>query len=104
MARVLEFDPVLAIKRLFHFDHTTDETVIENKQDVTQIIELNKASYAAHDERTPYGDMSRVASIPMNVYMDLVAKGIAQDEAAFKRWLDDADQRAFRTRPGKLSR
>jgi hypothetical protein len=46
--------------------------------------------------------MDRVASIPMGVYMELDAKGIARDEKAFARWLDDPDQRAFRTRPGRL--
>jgi hypothetical protein len=95
-------DPVTRVRRVAH---TTpdDDLVIETHTDVTDVIEANRASYNRVRARDKYGEMTRVASIPMGVYMDLKKRGIADDEAAFTRWLDDSEQLAFRTRPGKLN-
>jgi len=38
----------------------------------------------------------------MNIYMDLVSKGITRTEKDFKKWLNDPDNRFFRTRPGRV--
>jgi hypothetical protein len=46
--------------------------------------------------------MHKVASIPMNVYFDLKEKGILDDPAALKRWLNDSDNRFFRTKAGRV--
>ena len=46
--------------------------------------------------------MSRVASIPLTVYYDLKQKGILDDQAAMKKWLNDPDNELFRTRKGKV--
>jgi hypothetical protein len=36
------------------------------------------------------------------VYYDLKRRGIADDPAALKKWLNDGDNRVFRTREGTL--
>jgi len=46
--------------------------------------------------------MARVASIPLNVYYDLKRRGIADDPKAMKKWLNDPDNRVFRTREGTV--
>lgn len=103
MARLFDVDPVTKTKRLFHWNEADESFHIETVQDVTDIVEANKGVAARFDERTPWkGDMHRVASIPMNVYMELRAKGIADDDKAFKRWLNSPDQKCFRTRPGRV--
>lgn len=94
------YDPVLGIKRTFHWDDTTDDFLIQTEQETTGIVEANKAAYNDAPER--WGDMTRVASIPLSLYFDLKKKGIADDPVAMKRWLNDPDQRFFRTRPGRL--
>ena len=71
-------------------------------QDVTSIANVNKRSYADIDSKAKYGDLARVASIPLSVYYDLKRRGIADDPAALKKWLNDPDNRAFRTRGGTL--
>jgi hypothetical protein len=54
------------------------------------------------DKRTKWGDMSRVASIPLSVYYDLKRRGIADDPVALRKWLNDGDNRVFRTREGTV--
>ena len=94
------YDPVLGIKRAFHWDNDTDAFLIQTEQETTDIVEANKAAYNDAPER--WGDMTRVASIPLSLYFDRKKKGIADDPVALKRWLNDPDQRFFRTRGGNL--
>jgi hypothetical protein len=103
ITKLLEYDPVMKIKRIFHFDEVEDAFTIETRQDVTGVAEHAKGLNNLVDERAPWkGDMHHVASIPMTVWAELVEKGIAQDDKALKRWLNDRDNSVFRTRPGKV--
>jgi hypothetical protein len=38
----------------------------------------------------------------MYIYYDLQRRGILQDEKRLKAWLNDPENRVFRTRPGKV--
>lgn len=107
--RLFSRDNVLGITRWFHYNPETDQFAIETVQDdVSPIVEANKASFAMTDERARFGEsatgMHLVASIPLAVYEKLVVDGIAKDQKAMKRWLDAPENRVFRTRPGKLSK
>lgn len=100
-SRTLDSDPIMGITRIHHYDPATDQSHIETRQDVTELTELTKHAFNSKDERANWkGDVHHVASIPMTVFMELKRKGIVDDEAAFKRWLNDRDNRVFRTRPG----
>lgn len=98
--RIFDTDPVTGITRYWHM---TDkgEFVIETEQRI-EVDESNTRARNSTDRRTKWGDMSRVASIPLSVYYDLKRRGIADDPKAMKRWLNDADNRVFRTREGVL--
>lgn len=49
------------------------------------------------------GDWHKVASIPLGVYYDKLHHASLQDDQAFiNRFLNDADNRAFRTKEGRL--
>lgn len=100
LKRTLSYDPVLGIKRTFHASEDGNEFVIQTQQDTTDIVEANKVAYNEAPDR--WGEFTRVASIPISVYFDLKKKGIVDDDAAMKRWLNDPDQRFFRTRPGRV--
>lgn len=89
----------LGITRWFDYDEDTDTFGIHTEQDVAPAIEANKQLF--NEAPTNWrGDMHLVASIPMSIYFDLKQKGIADDDAAMKRWLNDPDNRVFRTRAG----
>ena len=82
--------------------------VIETRQDVSGIIEQNKKEYNSFDERARWSDHlfgNKVASIPLTVIDDLNKLGIMRgfavlDEKRFKAWLNNSDNRVFRTRTG----
>lgn len=105
IAKLLEYDPVRKIRRDFHYDPATDEFVVETRQEVEALTEQNKALHNATDERVGWkGDWHRVASLPLNVHADLQRRGLFDRgrEKDLKRWLNDRDNLAFRTRPGRV--
>jgi hypothetical protein len=103
ISKLLEYDPAMKIKRIFHYDEVEDAFTIETQQDTTDVAEAAKHLHAGTDERARWkGDMHRVASIPMTIYAELEAKCITKDEKAFRAWLNDRDNSVFRTRPGKV--
>lgn len=97
--RIFDRDPAAGTTTYWH---VTDkgEYVVETVQDVTAIANANKRAY--NDTPNKYGDVNKVASIPLSVYYELKRKGIADDPVALKRWLNDGDNRVFRTRAGTL--
>ena len=55
-----------------------------------------------NEARSGWGEGQRVASIPAVIWEDLIRRGIAGDKKKLKAWLNDPDNRAFRTRLGKV--
>lgn len=98
--KIFNIDPVSGIKSVWHYDDATDTAFIEKRQDVTEIIDSNKRQF--NEDHGRYGEWNKVASIPLNVYFDLKQKGIVDDPVAMKKWLNDPDNRFFRTRPGRV--
>ncbi len=84
-----------------------DETHVVTRQEINPILENNKR--AANDwEKGGYQTGSKhhhqVADIPVAVYFDLVKKlgDPKHNLAAWKRWLNDPENRFFRTTAGKI--
>jgi hypothetical protein len=101
MSRLLGFDPITQKTDTWH-DEPDGGVVVASEQDVTDIIEQNKEDYNARSGFK--GDWHHVARIPLAIYEDLMRKGIADDPARLKKWLDNPDNRAFRSHPGKVGR
>jgi|SRR5690606_9034433 len=95
-------DPLTGATQYFYHDEDTDESIIETVFDAEPLLGLNKASFNSIDERARWGDGKLVARIPGPLFYQLKAKGIVDDERAFKAWLNDSDNRFFRTRPGRV--
>ena len=104
--RNLSVDPESGIKTDFIYEEgdslKDDSIVIATSQDVTSIIEANKRSANAIDKHHKHGEWSKVASIPLSTYYQLKEQGIADDPVRFKRWLNDSDNKYFRTRGGTV--
>lgn len=79
------------------YDDATDEISLINGQDMTGIIEANKARLAEPRFRKNGEEFRRVACIPLSIAMELKQSGRAYDKEAMKRWLNDPDNRFFRT-------
>jgi hypothetical protein len=100
--KLFDFDPTTGTTKWWHYDADRDEATIETVFEVGDLVEQNKAQYSATDERTRWGEWSKVASIPMPLFYRLKKDGIIDDPSAMKRWLNDPDNRFFRTRPGRV--
>jgi hypothetical protein len=98
--RIFDTDPLTGITRYWHVKDN-GEYVIETVQEL-DVGEANTRARNATDKRTKWGEMARVASIPLSVYYDLKRQGIVDDQKAFKKWLNDPDNRVFRTREGTV--
>jgi hypothetical protein len=94
-SRVLDHNPETGVTTIHHFDPITELSHLESVQDVSEIADLNK--FFANEGYKPGMELRRVASIPLVIYYELKRKGIVGDKAAFKRWLNDRDNRVFRT-------
>jgi hypothetical protein len=94
-------DPVTKTVQTFHYDEATDQFTIADATDVEPILEANKT--LLNEDRGKGKDLHRVASIPMVIWDQLQrewrAKGLSWEErqAAMKKWLNDPDNRLFRT-------
>lgn len=99
---LLDKDPLAKSREHLYIDDSEGKIHREFVEDVEDVIEENRARYNLDHGR--WGEWAHVAQIPASVYWDLDKKGITQDPKAFRRWLDDPDNRYFRTRPGWLSK
>ena len=101
-SRVISTNEAIGQVQKMHF-HEDGGLTIETIQDITDVVEANKALYNLYDERSNWrGDMHKVASLPMSVYYDLKNKGILEDPVAMKKWLNNPENVVFRTRPGQV--
>ena len=90
-----------------NFHDVDGKHFIETRQDIGHIIESNKAQFNAIDEKAKWGEWTKVASIPNVVIDDLNKQGIMRgfavlDEKRFRAFLNNPDNRFFRTRPGQV--
>ena len=85
----------------FHWDPSTDGFTLEERQDAEPAIELNKLRMNEVGSGWK-GELHMVASIPLVVVTDLQRKGIWRDKERLRAWLNERDNRAFRTRPGRV--
>ena len=81
--------------------------IIRTSQDVTDIVEQNKAQYNAGSVHDKWGDLTKVASLPFTIIDTLNRKGIMRgfaviNEKEFRVFLNDPENRFFRTRPGRV--
>lgn len=84
--------------------------IIKTAQDVSAIVEKNKREFNSYDERAKWSDElygNKVASIPFTAIDDLNKQGIMRgfhiiDDVRFALFLNNPDNRAWRTRPGVI--
>jgi hypothetical protein len=99
-------NPALGTETYFH-DLDENTVALETVQDVGPIIEANKRDLNNVDNRR-FGDGKLVARLSMVMLMQLVQQGILDcgfailDEKRFSQWLNDNDNRDWRTWPGKV--
>jgi hypothetical protein len=90
-----------------------DKLIIAQTQDISAIVEHNKALYAQSmdnkgwDGNNAISAKNKVASIPLVVFQELEKQGITRgfqvlDMERFKAFLNNPDNQVFRTRQGRI--
>lgn len=100
ITKPFDYDPVTRVRETFNFDLDTGEFWVQPEQDV-KVDEVAKALHADTDERARWRDgLNHVGYIPA-IFQQMHPE-LMYDDEALKAWLNDPDNRAFRTRPGKI--
>jgi hypothetical protein len=102
MRRLLDDDPITKTRTWFVPSDDGSAFTIVSEQNVTLLLEANQAQRNANDKHMRWGEGQLVARIPHVVLDELWRKGILDDEAAFRHWLNDPENRVFRLREGKV--
>jgi hypothetical protein len=94
-------DPSTGTTYLVEYNASDDSITWTEVADVTQLLERNKRLY--NDAPTHWkGDLHDIAGLHPIMRQKLEREGILHDKKAYARWLNDSDNRAWRTRPGKV--
>ena len=100
MKMFLDNDVTSGIAHWVDTDEATGITTYGVDQDVDVLVEENKVAYNADHGRWEH--FTHVARVPTAIYAEWVREGRDKDDAFVKRWLNDPDNRFFRTRPGSI--
>lgn len=105
--REFDVDPEKLIREVFVPSADGKQFDIVTQQDVEPVLAENRAQRIAAPKRQfnnpdSQSGLTKVASIPNVVMVDLREKGILADPERFKHWLNDPDNVVFRTREGKI--
>ena len=98
MRKVLDTDPLTGISHVFYADN--DQYTVTVEQDVTSIIEANKADFNNAPSR--FGEWTHVGRIPLSILTDFQKDGRDRDQKFLARWLNDSAHLYFRTHPGNI--
>ena len=100
---LLRADPVSRTRTTMHYSELDENLVVYRQQDVTDIIEYNKARSNLFDSaKNPWGEWGGwVGRIPETVYYAL-PKDLREDGDALLAWLQDRDNSVWKIRPGRL--
>ena len=75
-----------------------DAGYLKTTQDVSKTIEYTK--HLA--EQNPSKDFRHVAEVPFVIWEKAVQEGWHKDRAQWKKWLNDPNNKMFRSWPGKV--
>ncbi len=103
----MEEDKVLPppVLQKAHIDNIDKKLVVESIQDIEPILESNKFerkefSTKLNSEQKYNRGFTKVATIPNIIIDKLMRDGIWFDKEAMKKWLNDPENKAFRTGGG----
>tara|TARA_R110002020_G_scaffold7935_6_gene32598 strand:+ start:6541 stop:6906 length:366 start_codon:yes stop_codon:yes gene_type:complete len=115
--RQLDYNPVTGETEWYHYDSIEDKFTLEKMQDIEPILIANKEQYNSFDERARFGNplkpsqetwthYARVPNVILEQMPREMRQGIMSGKSLqgkkWKQWINDLDNRMFRTRPGKI--
>lgn len=102
MSRKFVYHRGKEITRVLHCDplDPDGEAVVETIQDLEPLIEENKRLRELNNGRGEH--FALLGRVPVHVYERAVREGWAEDQAKWRAWLNDPDNRAFRVNEGHV--
>ena len=89
-------------RQVWALQNPDGSTTYRTDYEVDPTIETNKAQRNMAQNNWK-GDYHQIASIPLNVYYDQLHQASLQDDQKYlSKWLNDADNRAWRTKDGTV--
>lgn len=89
-------------RQVWALENGDGTTTFRTDYPVQPTIDLNTAQRNL-SKRDWAGDYHHVASIPLNLFHDQLAEATRQsDDAYLSRWLNNSDNRAWRTKDGTI--
>lgn len=96
-----DYDPKLG-RQVWYMTNPDGSMTFRTDYEATGTIAENAAMRNAAESGWK-GDWHKVASIPLNVYYDQLAAAAQQDDGKYlSKWLNDSDNRAWRTKEGRV--
>jgi hypothetical protein len=86
------------VKTAITDDDYPDRLVVHTEQDVGEILD----GIARDREIMRHGVNKKLATLPTFIWEDLVIRGIAYDEDAFKKWLNSSEATPWRIWGGRV--
>lgn len=98
--RPFDYNAETGVETVFHY-HEDGSVSFEKRYDSQAILDFNQEQFNSAPESWK-GELHKFASIPNDIYQELVAQGITKDQKKFKAWLNDRDHLKFRTKSGTV--
>ena len=114
---LLSYDEKTGKTEIYHYDQIEERSVIQTRQDIEPILEINRMDYNSFDENARWGNplkpsqetFHHVARIPEAIMEQMPAElrqgfmsGKGLHSKTWKKWLNDPHNKMFKTRPGKI--
>lgn len=98
---LFDYDPVTG-RQVWEIRNPDGSTTHRTDYPVQATVDINTAQRNMGQDNWK-GDYHQIASIPLNVYYDQLAEAAKQDDQTFiSKWLNDSDNRAWRTKNGHV--
>jgi curved DNA-binding protein CbpA len=94
---LIDSDAATGAFSTFEYDAGSDMYLLNQGQRFDAIAEANKREFNEDKRRHGDGLGRKVASIPLHLFFQMQKQGITRDRKAMARWLNDSDNRVFRT-------
>lgn len=104
MDRVFSHDPLTGKTVYFHMDEDDESFTLETHEPMDPVVEAAKRSSASVDERARWNTMEHVGWMPGTVHAKIMRENPEREDyqRAMKKWINDPDNRGFRSRPGRV--
>lgn len=98
MKKLLDYNPISRVAHVWHWDEATEETVITSEQNLDDLFSVNNLLANEQGKRFNRGEEGTlVAKVPMSLFSEWSRTGKLLDQKYLFRWLNDIDNRRFRT-------